>query len=208
MQKIRQMLPQRGLLRLHLNAAARGAVRQATVLAFSAAAVRGTLFGVVAPFGTALALGAAEETFLAAAAGAALGTLLWQSGGAAVAQLCVLAAVAVVRWVQPRRFLPASVGGGGTLGFLLLLLYSAGSLPWRACLRAEIVPQLAGVCNDIIADGVKSYDMYTPYPREMSEAALDMAADLAEKLAPLVMEGGAEALYRADSLLRAYRCSI
>ena len=128
MQKIRQMLPQRGLLRLHLNAAARGAVRQAAVLAFSAAAVRGTLFGVVAPFGTALALGAAEETFLAAAAGAALGTLLWQSGGAAVAQLCVLAAVAVVRWVQPRRFLPAAVGGGGTLGFLLLLLYSAGSL--------------------------------------------------------------------------------
>ena len=91
---------------------------------------------------------------------------------------------------------------------LLGTLYSAGSLPWRACLRAEIVPQLAGVCNDIIADGVKSYDMYTPYPREMAEAALDMAADLAEKLAPLVMEGGAEALYRADSLLRAYRCSI
>ena len=51
---------------------------------------------------------------------------------------------------------------------LLGTLYSAGSLPWRACLRAEIVPQLAGVCNDIIADGVKSYDMYTPYPREMA----------------------------------------
>lgn len=99
-------------------------------------------------------------------------------------------------------------GDVGAAARLLETLYSAGSLPWRACLREGIAPRLADICNDIITGGVKEYEMYTPYPREMAAAALDLTADLAEKLAPLVIEGTAEALDRADALLRAYRCAI
>lgn len=91
---------------------------------------------------------------------------------------------------------------------LLGTLYADESLPWRVYLRAALTPMLAYVCNDIIECGVKEYEMYTPYPREMALAALDMTADLAERLAKVLCAGGSDAPSRACALLDAYRCAL
>lgn len=95
-----------------------------------------------------------------------------------------------------------------TAARLIRTLYQPGSLPWRVYLRAAIIPEISAICNDIIAEGVKEYEMYTPYPREICGALLELTADLAEKLAPLVMQGGGDAFERIESLLAAYRCAI
>lgn len=94
-----------------------------------------------------------------------------------------------------------------TAARLIRTLYQPGSLPWRVYLRAALMPKISAICNDIIADGVKDYEMYTPYPREMCGALLELNADLAEKLAPLIRQGGRDAFDQCEKLLAAYRCA-
>lgn len=99
-------------------------------------------------------------------------------------------------------------GDPKTAARLISTLYQPGSLPWRVYLRAALLPKISAICNDIIADGVKDYEMYTPYPREICGALLELSADLAEKLAPLVRRGGCGAFDQCERLLTAYRCAV
>lgn len=88
--------------------------------------------------------------------------------------------------------------------------YSPGNLAWRACLRAQLTPALGALCNDIIARGVQSYELYTPFPARMGQVAVDLAGDLADALAQLICAAPGEAalLERAGPLLQAYRCAL
>ena len=99
-------------------------------------------------------------------------------------------------------------GDPKTAARLISTLYQPGSLPWRVYLRAALLPKISATCNDIIADGVKDYEMYTPYPRAICGALLELSADLAEKLAPLVRQGGCGAVDQCERLLTAYRCAV
>ncbi|MCI2047785.1 MAG: SpoIIE family protein phosphatase [Faecalibacterium sp.] len=103
MQTIKWQLP-KAPLRLKAGGASWAAFRQGAAFCLGAAACAGRLYGLLTPFGVALALGAGENDYIAAAAGAAVGTLLWQNGPCTVATLCTLAAVAAVRRLQPRHF--------------------------------------------------------------------------------------------------------
>ncbi len=91
---------------------------------------------------------------------------------------------------------------------LLKTMYQPGSLPWRVYLRNAILPGICEICNEIISDGVKAYEMYTPYTRAMSCAVLELAADLGEKLASLMLSGEKDAFDRAEEVLTGYRCAI
>ena len=126
--------------RMHntLESAARGAQsrrmfpltlrRQGAALAAGAAAGAGAvLYGVLAPFGPGLALGAAEDRFLAVCAGAALGVVLRYDGVQAVAMLSALAACAAVRWARPRRFGPACAACCGVWALAMLLMELSGA---------------------------------------------------------------------------------
>lgn len=90
----------------------------------------------------------------------------------------------------------------------LRTLYGEGNLPWRAYLRRHICDGLSAVCADVIREGAAAYSLYTPYPDAMAHAAIDLTADLSERLAPLVMAGDAVSLEQAGALLDAYRCAV
>lgn len=135
-----------------LESAARGAQsrrmfpltlrRQGAALAAGAAAGAGAvLYGVLAPFGPGLALGAAEDRFLAVCAGAALGVVLRYDGVQAVAMLSALAACAAVRWARPRRFGPACAACCGVWALAMLLMELSG---------AATPAQLLCTCIDVL----------------------------------------------------------
>ncbi len=88
--------------------------------------------------------------------------------------------------------------------------YTPGNAAWRACLRDALAPGLGDMCNDIIARGVKSYELYTPFPEQMGRVAVGLAGDLADALAQLICAAPTESelLARADALLRAHRCAL
>ena len=62
-----QKIEEAGFARLRRGADGQKALRQLIALGCGAAAAGGTLFGVLAPFGLALVLGAGEGEYLAAA---------------------------------------------------------------------------------------------------------------------------------------------
>lgn len=88
--------------------------------------------------------------------------------------------------------------------------YTTGNLAWRVCLRAQLAPGLGELCGGIIARGVRSYAMYTPYPEQTGRVVVDLASDLSDALAQLVCArpGELEVLERSSALLDAYRSAL
>jgi stage II sporulation protein E len=126
MQTVKSQAPTK-LLRLKMNGATKALVRQAGIFVFSALACMANLYGLLAPFGLAMALGMAENDYLSAAAGAAVGLLLFHNGPCTIAGLCGLAAVAAARRIQPRRFPTAAAAGAAVQLAMTGLLVASGA---------------------------------------------------------------------------------
>ncbi len=119
-----------GLWKLRLSGMAHGTLRQVAVLLLGIAAGHARLYGMIAPFGLALALGAAEDDALPAAAGAAIGTFLLGTNNEVLPVLCALAALTAVRRVQKGQFRPAAIAVcAGLIGMQGLLTASGAAGP-------------------------------------------------------------------------------
>ena len=108
----------RGSQGLAARALVRPAARRLGAVALGFAGGWAVLYGALMPFGLGLTLGLGEDCFAACAAGAALGVLLHGAGALSlrcVCLLCALGAAVAVRWVWPRRLVPALGAGCGTL---------------------------------------------------------------------------------------------